>query len=468
MNDNPGDLMSLEARRPGHIVLLSGIRTAKSLMAAALAIYAAMTCDLERLGPGEIPRVSVVSLKLDLAQVVFRHLVGHLIAKPLLKAFLFGNPTADTVTLKRLDGRLVEIKVVAGSRAGASLVARWSAGCIFDEAPRMIGSDDGVINLDDARAAVRGRLLEGAQLFEIGSPWQPSGPIFETVANHFGNPGGPTLVVKAPGPDMNPVWWTPKRVKALKAADPTAYQTDVLAQFADAPEALFPVASLEKCTRPDAEPIPWQRGHDYAAAMDPATRGNAWTLVVGTRKGDTKSVVYNRQWIGSPAEPLSPRQVLTEIKDILSLYGIDWVYTDQWAPDPLRELGHDVGLHLLDEPWTAKNKADSFLGLSSEIAQGKIELPRDRILLNDLKVTQRKVTQNGVAIHLPRTPDGRHADYAPALAKVFARWIEEDREPPPERGTPEWENWLDAQREEQEAEQLEEEQHRPWWDASPY
>jgi hypothetical protein len=152
-----GDVDALPKAPPAEVLILSGIRTAKSLSAAATAVRASQTCDMTGLGAGETPRVSVVSLTTDLSKVVFDHIVGNVLARPALRALLIGEPTADALVLRHPSGRPVEIKVVAGARAGASLVARWSAGCIFDEAPRMIGSDDGVVNYDDCRAAVIGR-----------------------------------------------------------------------------------------------------------------------------------------------------------------------------------------------------------------------------------------------------------------------------------------------------------------------
>src|SRR5678815_525909 len=128
---------------------MSGIRTGKSLLAACAAFHMAVTCDVSSLRPGEIPRVSVVSLKKDLADVIVNHLVGSVKASALLRPFLMGEPTGDGLMIRHPSGTPVEICVVAGSRAGASLVARWSAGCIFDEFPRMTGEDDAVINWDD-------------------------------------------------------------------------------------------------------------------------------------------------------------------------------------------------------------------------------------------------------------------------------------------------------------------------------
>jgi hypothetical protein len=50
----------------------------------------------------------------------------------------------------------------------------------------MAGQEDGVVNLDDARSAVLGRILPGSQLLYIGSPWAPFGPVYSMVQEFWG------------------------------------------------------------------------------------------------------------------------------------------------------------------------------------------------------------------------------------------------------------------------------------------
>ncbi len=431
-----GDVAALPSSRPSELLVLSGIRTGKSLLAAALAVRAALTCDLSKRRPGETVRVSVLSLTVDLGRVVFDHIAGTVAAKPALRALMVGEPTADTVMLRHPSGRLVEVKVVAGARAGASLIARWSAGVIFDEAPRMLGEEDGVVNFDDARRAVLGRLLPGAQLVAIGSPWAPRGPIYEAVQEHGGKPSARLVVVRAPAPAMNPEWWTPARVEALRVQDEQAYRTDVLGEFADPESSLISSAEVDRATRKSARAVvrgeavevpapaivlPREDGHSYVAAMDPGTRGNAWTLVVLTRRRGQdgryrSSVALAKQWQGSRTDPLDPDSVLAEVASILKGYGLQHVYTDQLAADFVRSIAsrHDLSVYL--ETITAPRKVELFESLRVRLADDDLEIPDDPLFRADLLSIRKRVTMNGIAIDLPRTADGRHADYAPALA----------------------------------------------------
>ena len=459
---------------PRELVLVSGIRTAKSLLASAIAIWASQTCNIDHLRAGEIPRFSIVSLNKDLANVVLNHLMGSILASESLMHMVYdqkaakkwmenGRPGSDFVMLKHPSGKPVQIMVVSGKRAGGSLVARWSAGVVFDEASRMVGASEGVVNLDDSRAAVLGRLLPGAQIISIGSPWAPMGPVYQACQDSYGKPTRERVFIKAPGPLLNPYWWTPERCERLRAADPTAHRTDVLAEFADVEESLLS-AFIDSSTREEPMELPYVEGAEYICALDPATRGNAWTMVISTREGSKKRVAMCKQWQGSSIEPLRPREVLQDIAECCEKYRITWAYTDQFAADALKDLAEDMGLELVCEEWTRENKVNLFLELRAEMQQGLIEIPPDHLLIKDLRLVKRRVTQTGVAIVFPQTGDKRHCDYAPALAKSISRWLKDIVVPDPKPGNPRYNDFMCEQMLQRELDEHAAKQKEQWWD----
>lgn len=172
--------------RPRECVVLGPVRSGKSQAAAAHSFVSALRVDLAMLRGGEVPRYSIVSAHVDNARATLDHLHG-LMARPALKRYAAAT-TVDGVDIRRDDGRTVEVRVVAGHVAGASLVSRWSAGCTFDEAPRM-GTRDKAVNLYDSRNALLGRLLPGAQILYVGSPWAPEGCVYDLFVEHFGKVG---------------------------------------------------------------------------------------------------------------------------------------------------------------------------------------------------------------------------------------------------------------------------------------
>lgn len=413
---------------PREIILISGIRTAKSMLAAAIAIVASQTCDVSKLSPGDVPRFSILSLDKDKADVVLNHLLGAINSSPALRGLLIDKPKADGLFLRHPSGRPIEIKVVAGARAGGSLVARWSAGCVFDEALRMTGdNDDGVVNWEDGWRAVRGRLLPGAQIISISSPWAPKGALYERINKYWGKPSKQVVVLRAPGPVMNPYYFTPELVEELKRTDDGfVYRTDVLGEFADPEANLFPTALIEASTR--VQPIHHEPNplNDYVAAMDPATRGDAWSFVIATRVEGKRVVVFNKAWQGNSLAPLSPDAVLREIALICSRYFVDTVETDQFCADALRDIATRYNLNLVITPLTQSNKLQLFENMRTWMHEGQIELPPDKQVREDLQAVKKRLMPGGsISIVFPRKKT--HADYAPALAMVLRRYVEEPR-----------------------------------------
>jgi hypothetical protein len=408
---------------PVELAFLASIRSAKTIIACAAALRAALSVDVSPLGPGEVPRVSLVSVRLDTAQVAFRMLLETVRASRALAPLLLSE-TTDTLELRHPSGRPIEVATVAGSKAGSGLVSRWSAGVIFDEAPRMNGSSDGVISLDDARAAVLGRLLPGAQALYIGSPWAPYGPVYDMVQEHWGKPSSGVVVLRGTGPMLNPVWWTPERCLELQERNPTAYATDVCGEFADPESGLLNPASVRINTRVQPLELEPEHGAAYAAAVDPAegsAGGNAWTLVIVQRIEETEGkprrfrTVQAREWRG-----VRPEQCLEQIAEECRRFGLSSATSDQYAGASNQDLAARYGLQLNIRPTTAKSKLEDFTNLATLVHTDCLELAPEPTLRRDLLSVKRRTTQQGVSIVLPKTGDGRHCDFAPALATAVS------------------------------------------------
>lgn len=426
----------IEARPPKEFAFLSGVRVGKSLITSAVALHWTQVCDVSICGPGDQPRVSILSLDKDKAAVVLGHLVGRMKASKFLSSMLLNDPSGDEVWVKHPSGLPIEIKVVAGARAGGSLTSRWMAGVVFDEFPRMIGGDEGVVNWTESRSACDQRILPGGGIVDIGSPYAPFGPAYEMVMAHWGKPTNDLIVVKAPAYDINPFWWTPERVEEARK-NPDAFVTDVEGEFSAGDEQLFPSTWLERSRRHEPHDLPPEAGADYAAAIDPATRGNGWTLVVATRKGKVRRIALARQWVGSRADPLSSRETLLQIRDLLTPYGLTTVWSDRYYADALREIAGEVGLTLIPTTYTAEEMTKKYLAFRHRLGEGYIEAHPDSTWRTDMQRVRKRVVQAGIQIVLPKTGDGRHCDYAPATILAAARYLDDVEKPPIEPDTAE-------------------------------
>jgi len=419
--------------RPKEFVLLCGIRAGKSLISAACAVRAALTCNVEGLGPGEEPRVSIVSLTMKVARKTFRqHVRGRIMASPELRALLIGDPMADSLTLRHPTGRPVSIQVVAGAKAAGALIADWAAAVIFDEAPRMVGAKDGVVNLDDARASIAGRLLDDAQVVMPGSPWAPFGPIYELTQEHWGKPTRSLVVVRAKAYQMNPNIWTPEACAELKQRKPDAHDVDVECNFKAPDVTLLDAQAIELCATLEGEQPP-NPLFTYVAVIDAATRSNAWTLLVMANPGDNGlHIAMARQWQGSSSRPLSPRTILEEIATLVKPYDVHALHSDQWSGDANKDLAVQFGLYLFLHTTPMVDKVTQGDRLKALITDRKLEMARVPLLVRDLGNIRKQVTQTGLAIEFPTTPDGRHCDFAAALLLGMKQPLPEPKPAPAE------------------------------------
>jgi hypothetical protein len=411
---------------PRTLVILAAIRGAKSMIAAAKAFETALTCDVTGLQPGDELRIPVLSVDKDSAHQVFNHLVGTIQSKPHLRQHLVSEPTADSVLLRHQSGRTVEVKVTAMSKYGTTLVGRWLATCIFDEAPRMAGQEDGVRNLDDALHAIAGRMRPGSQIMVIGSPNVPFGPVFEMNQEFFGRPSERIVVVRGTGPLLNPTWWTPERCKWTEVNAPRSYVTDVLGKFADSEDQLFSSVVVDAAMRKGPEVIAARPGHSYVAAIDPAMRGNAWTLVVVGCDGYTPEgepsyyIALSKQWRGSKSQPLRPDTVLRDIAATVKPYGLEQIWSDGFHLDSLAVIAEQEGITIAEACTTQNDNVERVENIRVLLESKRLELTPDRVLRADLLRVRRKVNQKNTTMAMPVTADGRHCDFVPALGLCLA------------------------------------------------
>lgn len=417
------------------ILVMSGVRGGKTFIAACAALWMSQTVRLDAgsgmfLRPGEMPRISIVSARVDQAKQAFEYLKGALVSSPVLEKLLMEKPLTESLIVRHPSGAPIEICLVATASAGTSLVARWCAGVIFDEAPRMASEQDGAaINLEEMVRAVRSRMLKGALIMYIGSPVGPVGYVYKLFTSYW-QKGGRVQVIKAKGPEMNPYNWTPEKCQELLESDPDAHRTDVLAEFRDAETAMYSSTSVHAATRTEPKVLPPDDTKTYSAAMDPATRGNAWTLIIAETSDNVRaSVALAMQWIGSQAEPLSGWDVLAEMKPILDSYRVHTVKTDQFAVDFIRDIALRLGFGISAIPFTGKNKMQMYESVRVRLDAGYLDLPPDDDLRNDLLSVKKRVTTGDPKVVLPETADGRHCDYAPALALLCGTYIEESKQP---------------------------------------
>lgn len=412
---------------PKVVLLIAASRALKSKMCAAAMMRAAMSCDLAKTALGDEVRLSVIGTEIDKAKPSFKNM--HDLAEREC-AGLMRSELKQSFHIVRTAQISIEVTVSALTGGGGGVVSRWCAGALFSEAPRMVGEQDGERNITETLSALRNRMLPGAQIICEGSPWAPFGPIHDLDHKFFGRPSENMLVIRARGPLLWPEQYTPEYCASILAVDERAHQADVEGRYVDPEDSLIATVDIDFCvTRDLAERPPrmdenGKLTHEYVAAMDPATRGNAWTLVVLCAVGeDARGEIYEQalavQWRGTQAAPLRPSEVLKDAKRLCAPYGVDCAMTDQASFDANADTGELVGFGLTglfggDDD----SRADCGI-IRSVISDHRLTLVDNAQQRTDLQRVKRRVTSNDYSYSYPLSGDGRHCDFVPALGRAL-------------------------------------------------
>jgi hypothetical protein len=402
------------------VMILAGIRSGKSKIAAARLVQSSQNVDLSHVSIGDQVLSPCLSVDKQAAEKVFDHAIETIRHKPALKALLIGEPQAESFVLRHPSGRPIKVQVSALAKHGSTLVGAWLAGLVLDEAPRIASQEEGVRNIQDSIAATRGRVLPGATTMLIGSPWAPFGYCFELWTKYFGVQSDQFLVVCAAGPKMNPGHWTPEHCEEVRLEDPASYEANVNARFTDQQSSMFSADVIDMRTRLLPETLEPDPKHTYAAAMDPATRSNFWTLSIVTRglcdDGKMRDrVVLTKVWKRTSKEHLDASSIFAEMKPILDRYRIRFVTTDQWGMDLLSVIARQYEITLIEEIITAQKKSQMYERMRLRLAEDQIELAPDSRLREELLRVRKTATRTGYGVDSPILADGSHGDLASAV-----------------------------------------------------
>lgn len=373
--------------------------------------------------PGDLGTVAIVSTRRDEAAKRLRTITAILDA--LGEEY---KPMPGGAVGVEIVGRRVAFQVFAASIAGVS--GFTGIFVLADEVAKWLDSDTGANPATEVLASIRPTMATqpNARIVLISSPMgmlDAHYDAFEAGDSEF------QVTAYAPTWEANPTL-TEADTRALEPDEGTWLREYAAVPQAEVEQALLSELLIDRATREGPLDLPRAPGHYYAATIDPATRGNAWTLAVATRGPDrVRRVVLCREWVGTRSVPLVPSEVFREIRELLKPYGLTWLTSDQFAGDALKDIARQAGLTLSLEPWTQVSKREGFEGLRSMLLDEELELPPDAAVKSDLLGIRKKLTRNGVTYELA-TQGSRHSDYAPAIAMAAAkvRGVARAEEPP--------------------------------------
>lgn len=413
------------AKPPRTMVVLAGTRCGKSILASRRIVRSAFTCSLEGLVPGDQVKVPCLATGLDTADYVFSHALA-CCKSPKLAASISGRPLARSFKVARVgEIDAVEIAAEALSSKGSNLVGCWLGGAAFDEAPRMASEHDSVRSLKASRRSVADRLLPGGQELLIGSPYGPSGDVYELWKERFGQPDEDVVIVQTSGPMMNPRHWTPQFLEMMRRTDPFVYVTSGLGEFADPPESLIPSTAVEGAmgSAVEVEPEKDIHGalvHEYVAALGTAERGSGWTLSIvrtlGAQNGQRlMQQVVARQWFNIVGDPLESRRVIVEVAGICKRYGLDFVFINQRFVNSYLEPAIAADLGLCGVEVNSDQRIEICDKLRDAVVERRLLLTASRQQRSDLIHVRKTPTVNGIVVQYPSSGEGVSCDFVEPL-----------------------------------------------------
>lgn len=227
------------------------------------------------------------------------------------------------------------------------------------------------------------------------------------------------LVLHAPTAAMENPRIDRKRLVRLQRADPAAFVRESLAQFVDSLSsfldpgvlrlAIMPkVFERTRITTGDVRPV-------YLAAMDPAFRHDKFAFTVMHHDAVLGIVQdYFHEWTPELGSPLNPTLVLDEIRAVLTQYGLNMVYSDQYQLESLQQLALNMGFSIIGIDFTAKSKARIYGSFASLVNQRRIKILDKQTIYDQLVALEKRSTPGGaVTINAPA---GKYDDAAAACA----------------------------------------------------
>jgi hypothetical protein len=192
--------------------------------------------------------------------------------------------------------------------------------------------------------------------------------------------------------------------------DPEGAQAEWLATFRTDLQAAFSPESLEACTVKGRSELPASPIIEYRAFCDPSGgKADAFTVAIGHKSDGRIIIDLVRAW----EAPFNPKEVVSEIAEVLKGYGVLNVTGDRFAAEwPIAEFS----AYGVSYTQCEQNKSELYLAFIPVTNSCGVELPDDKRLLTQLRRLERKRGRAGkdTVDHPPRL----HDDLANSVAGV--------------------------------------------------
>jgi hypothetical protein len=311
------------SRRVKELVCAVGRGGGKDSIAAALAVYIAVTADFSRLRPGE--RGTVMCLAVDRAQakIAFNYIRALIEECPLLRP-LVRRVDADTISLRNGAEIVVQVNNTRSPRGRTICCA------IYDEAAHWLGVDYANPDVEVDNAITPGLIrFPGSLKIIISSVHRRAGLLHDKYVRHFGRDGDDVLAVLGTSLQFNPTL-DASEIERQLALDPEKSGAEYLSRWRDDLSTFIDRALVEAAIDRGVHARPPQSGISYTAFTDPSGgRGDSFTCAIGHREGTTIVVdaLYEKR------APFDSDTTIDEVAYLLKSYRCFAVRGDDYGAD---------------------------------------------------------------------------------------------------------------------------------------
>lgn len=436
----------------GVVASVCGGRAGKTYLLVALRlVWGMLVRDLSPLAIGEEAFATYVAPRDDLRAQILNYALGAVRSKPELRALMRlpkGTKATDTPSefgIYRPDfDRVVTFRGSVASRGGTGVRGVWHTDLALDEAA-FFRDASYKVNDEEIFKAGRPRVLAGGQLLVHSTPFARIGLLWDLYRENYGHPVT-ALVAQSATTVLNDDPYIADIVAQERIRDPDNAKHEYDAEFVEAGTLVFFDATSLESAETD-ESFTLEPGDFVAAGGDLAFRGDSSALVGVALRGETLHV-FDGFELRPQDGPLSMEKTFADFVGKLTAWGCGSVMVDFHYIDALIEYLTKHKLNVLPAPSTP---ADSYVRARQLFRARRVKIHgvefRRRLMQQLREVQGRPIAGGGMQIYHPRWAKGGHGDIAEAL--VLALWqlySEEIAKPPPELGTPEWNQIAKAER----------------------
>ncbi len=361
--------------------LVVGRRGGKSFITALVAVWLACFRDYRaHLQPGERGTVLIIAADRKQARVIFRYIQGLLENVAMLKPLIVRMTTEE---IELSNGVSIEIGTASfRSTRGYTVVAALLDEIAFWRNDESANPDDEVINAIAPGMAT----IPNSMMLALSSPYAKRGVLWDAFRRWHGKEDAEALVWRADTRTMNPSVPQSVITRAMEKDEAKA-RAEFLAEFRSDLESFITREVIDQATRSGPLILPFDRAIQYAAFVDPAGGGHdEFTLAIGHQDDDTTVIDAVHARRGVPADTVA------HYAEILKEFGIRKVtgdkYAGSWPADEFQKHG-------IEYAPSEKPKSGLSLDLLPALNSGRVELPPDDKLVNQLLGLERRTARGG-------------------------------------------------------------------------